>query len=171
VKVYWILISSLLLCGCPYRSAYRLDAEPLLPVQENLLGKWATFVKKGNRSEPVKLILTQKTATEYDISITGYIEELRPLRIITNDTIKGSGFLSEVGGKNMLNFVLQDQVYLVEIKMEDGKLSFLPLAENFTSKLIRSHAELRSMVFHHYKIRLQPLYDETFCLRDLVRVN
>ncbi len=137
------------------------------------MGKWAVFVKKpgGNRAEPVKVIITGKSDMEYAIGITGYIEEMRPFKVVTGDTIKATGYLSDIDGRSVLNLFVKDLVYIVEVKMDKGKLSLLPLADHFTAKLIRSHAELRNAVLIHYKSRLRPLYDEDFVLKEMVRVN
>ena len=109
---------------------------------------------------------------EYEIAITGYIDELKPYNLITNDTIKGTAYLSEVAGRQFLNAFIHGKVYIAEVKKENGQLfSLLPLAEVFTSKLIKSSAELRSAVEFHYKVRLKPGYDQQFSLKNLHRVN
>lgn len=164
----------ILLCGCPYSSAYRLDAEPQQPIDESLLGSWASFVSKPGateKKEPVKIIISKKAESEYSIGITGYIDELRPFRVITDDTIKATAFASAVGDKTFWNITLKDRNYLAEIKTEQGKLSILPLCEHFTAKLVKSNEALRVAVNFHCKTRVQPLYDEEFCLRDMVRVK
>lgn len=177
MKQNWLRISFIpvliILYGCPYRSSYRLDATPILPLNEGILGKWAAFVAKPGkeRPEPVKVILSRRNDEEYDISITGYIDEMRPFKVIDNDTIKATGYLSDVDGRMLMNLLLKDQCYIAEVRMAKGKLSLLPLIDYFTSKLIKSNTELRNAVAFHFKTRLRPMFDEEFCLRDMVRVN
>jgi hypothetical protein len=161
------------LSACPYSSAYKLDDEPLQPIDENLLGKWAAFIKKprSDKEEPVKIIFTKKTETTYTVAITGYIDELRPYIYFSADSIKGEAFLSMVENKPLLNVLLRDRNYLCEIQNEHGKISLLPISDHFTAKLVKSNAELRMALGIHYKTRVRPLYDEDFCLKNLVKVN
>ncbi len=162
-----------MLCACPYSSAYKLDDEPLQPVDETLLGKWAAFVKKpgSDKEEPVKLIFTKKTETIYNIAITGYIDELRPHTSFTADSIRGEAFLSVVNNRTFMNLLVNSRNYIGEVKLDKGKLSLLPLSESFTAKMVKSNAVLRTVVEVHYKTRVRPAYDEEFCLKNLVRVN
>jgi hypothetical protein len=173
--LYLLLFATLavMLCACPYSSAYKLDDEPMQPVDESLLGKWAAFIKKpgSNREEPVKIIFTKKTETVYNIAITGYIDELRPHIQFSADSIKGEAFLSAVENKALLNVLLKGGNYLCEIQHANGKISLLPLSESFTAKLVKSNAVLRAAVEFHYKSRMRAAYEEEFCLRNLVKVN
>lgn len=175
-SIILLFILSALLCGCPYDSPYSLDQEPAQNIDESLLGKWATFVKKsGNapysKEEPVKVIFSKRTDIEYDIAITGYIDEMKPYHLVANDSIKCIGFLSNVAGRQFLNAFIHGKVYLAEIKKNNDNISILPLSEYFTSKLIKNSRELRSAVEFHYYIKLTPAYDQLFCLKDLQRVN
>jgi hypothetical protein len=162
-----------MLSACPYSSAYKLDDEPMLPIDESLLGKWAAFIKKSHneKEDPVKIIFTKKTETVYNIAITGYIDELRPYIAFTADSIKGEAFLSIVENKEFLNLLINNRNYIGEVKKENGKLFLLPLSESFTAKLVKSNSVLRTALEVHYKTRVRPAYDEEFCLRNLVRVN
>jgi hypothetical protein len=161
------------LSACPYGSAYKLDDEPLQPIDESLLGKWAAFIKKprSNQEEPIKIIFTKKTEVVYTIAITGYIDELRPYISFEADSIKGEAFLSMVQNKPLLNVLIRHRNYLCEVQNENGKLSLLPLSESFTAQLVKSNKVLRAALEVHYKTRLRPSYDEEFCLKNLVRVN
>lgn len=166
-------LMALALCGCPWRSPWQLDDAPQLPADETLLGKWAVFVHKpgSEKTEPVKVIITSRSDTEYDIAVTGYISELQRFRGFHADTIKGRGFLSAVGNRQVLNVHIDQDVYLCEASLDKGKLSLLPLSEHFTAKIIKSNTVLRQAVEFHFKTRLQPVYEADFCLRDMVRVN
>jgi hypothetical protein len=164
---------SVLLCACPYSSPYQLDETPAIYVEDALLGSWATLIKKprSGKEEPVKLILTKKTETEYNIAFTGYIDELRPFRLVIKDSVSGTAFMSTINGNQFLNISIKGSNYIAELKLKDGQLSLLPLVEHFTSKMIRSNAELRGSVELHYKTRVHALYDDDFCLRNMVKVN
>jgi hypothetical protein len=164
---------SVLLCACPYSSPYQLDEIPTIYVEDTLLGSWATYVKKNRsgKEEPVKLILSKKNETEYTIAFTGYIDELRPFGLVTKDSIKGTAFMSIINGYQFFNVIINGTNYIAELKFKNGQLSLLPLVEHFTSKMIRSNAELRGSIEVHYKTRVHALYDEDFCLKDMVKVN
>ena len=168
-----LYLLSVSLCSCPYSSPFKLDDNPSIYVEDDLLGKWATFIKRSGtqREEPVKLILTKKTDTEYNIAFTGYLDELRPFQIIKSDSVTGTAFMSTVGDRQFLNITVQTKVYIAELKFKDDKLSLLPLVEHFTSKMIFNNAALRNSVEFHYKTRARPMYDDDFCLKGMVRVN
>jgi len=161
------------LCSCPYSSIYKLDDNPGIYVEDVLLGKWATFVKKPGteKEEPVKMILSRKTDTEYNIAFIGYSRELRPYRVVTADSVLGTAFMSTVNGKQFLNINIKSQIYIAELKYEDEKLSIFPLVEHFTSKMIFNNTALRNSVEFHYRTRVHPMFDEDFCLKDMIRVN
>ena len=163
---------SVLLCSCPYSSPYKLDESPSIYVEDDLLGSWATFVKKPNgKEEPVKLILSKKNDTEYNIAFTGYLNELKPFKILDKDSISGTAFMSTVAGRQFLNITIKGTNYIAELKLKDGMLSLLPLIEHFTSKMIFNNSELRNSVEFHYKTRVHAMYDDDFCLKEMVKVN
>jgi hypothetical protein len=164
---------SVLLCACPYSSPYQLDVNPNIYVEDELLGSWATFVKKpvSGKEEPVKLILSKRNDTEYNIAFTGYLDELKPFKLVYKDSVSGIAFMSTVAGKQFLNISIKGTNYIAELKLKNGNLSLLPLVEHFTSKMIQNNAELRNCVEFHYKTRVHALYDDDFCLRDMVKVN
>lgn len=168
-----LLTTTMLLCGCPFSSAYKLDDGPHQPIDEALIGKWATLMKKPNKEkeEPVKLSIAKMNDMEYSFSISGFIDEMRPYKIITEDSIKGTAFLSTAANRQFLNLLIKDRVYIVEIKNERGSISFLPLAENFTAKMLKNCAALRTAIEYHYKTRVRPMYDDDFCLMEMVKVK
>lgn len=169
----FLFFLSVLLCSCPYGSQYQLDENPGIYVEEDLLGSWATFVKKPvtGKDEPVKLIIGKKTDTEYSITLTGKIDELKPFKLVAKDSVNGSAFMSTIAGKQFFNISIKGITYIAEIKFKDGSLSVLPLVEHFTGKMIKSNAELRGCLEFHYKTRVHPLYDDDFCLKNMVKVN
>lgn len=173
LNISLLFFLSALLSACPYSSVYKLDDAPSIYVEDALLGKWATYVKKPDtdKEEPVKLILSKKSDTEYNIVFIGYTKELRPFNIVTSDSIKGTAFMSTVGDNQFLNISIKSQTFIAELKVKDDKLSLLPLAEHFTSKFIQNNAALRNSLAFHYKTRVHPMFDEDFCLKDMVRVN
>ena len=167
---------SLFLYGCPYDSPYNLDEEPQELVDDFLLGNWSTLVSKPiadqlTREDPVELMISRRTDKEYDIAITGHIDELKPYQVVTNDTIKGVAYLSNTAGRHFFNAFIHGKVYIAELVKDSNSISILPLAEYFTSKLIKNSRELRTAVEFHYKMRLRPGYDRLFVLRNLQRAN
>ena len=172
-----LLISlCILLWGCPYESPYAIDTEAQQPIDEYLLGKWAAMIPRPSddrhyREEPVKIIFEKRTDMEYDVAITGYIEELRRSRLITNDTIKGTAFLSVIDSRQFLNTFIHGKVYIAEVKQKDNTLDILTLAEQFTSKFVKNSDALRNAISVHYKTRSAPVYDDWFVAKNLQRVN
>lgn len=172
-SIIFIYSLCVLLCACPYSSPFKLDDTPVLNVEEGLLGKWAAFItKEGSASaEPVKLILSKRNETEYNIAFTGSLNELRSYHIVKSDSITGTAFLSAVADKLFLNITVSAKVYIAEVKLKDNKLSLLPLSEHFTGKMIFNNTALRNSVEFHCRTRVHPMYDEDFCLKDMIRVN
>lgn len=161
------------LCACPYSSAHYLDESPVNKVDETLIGKWIAFVKKPNnpREEAVYVTLEKKNDSEYNVSFSGNLNELRPYRYITSDSLAGTAFISLVDNRQFFNIKINARVYIAETRFKDGKLSLLPLAESFTAKMIFSSEALRKSVEVHYKTRVHPMLDDDFCLRDMVKAN
>ena len=166
-------ILSILLCGCPYSSPYAIDETPTIYVEDNLLGKWATFVKKPGfeKEEPVKVILSKKTDTEYTIAFTGYLDELKIFGVVKSDSVTGTAFMSTVGNYQFLNINIKNKIYIAQIVVKDETISILPLVEHFTAKMVQNSHGLRTAVDYHYKMRVRPMLDEEFCLKDMVKVN
>lgn len=163
---------SLILCGCPYSSVYKLDKEPAVPIDESFVGKWATMVTTGSGDEqPLKMIVEKRSDYEYDLSFIGNINDLRYFNVLTADTLKATAFLSEAASRRFLNVQVKGQTFIAELIKKDDKINLLPLCEHFTVKMIRNNEELRTALEWHFKTRLYPLYDAEFCLKQMSRVN
>ncbi len=167
---------SMILYGCPYDSPYGIDATAQENIDESLLGSWATFVSKPtfdqqHVEDPVKIIFSKTTDQEYNIAITGYINELKPYHVITNDTIKGAAYISTVANRPFLNCFIKGRMYIAEVKRDNDNLSILCLAEKFSVKFIKSSKELRKEIEFHYKVAVTPSYDDFFVAKNLKRVN
>lgn len=160
------------LYGCPFSSPYKLDSEPSLYADESLVGKWATLIETRNgNQQPIKLIIGKINDNEYAIDFTGNLRDLTAYTAIKDDTIKGKAFLSTVADRQFLNIEINGQTYISQVIYNNNTLSLLPLAERFTTKYIKSGNELRTAVEIHFRNRSKPLYDESFCLWKMVRVN
>lgn len=172
-EISLLFFLSVSLCACPYSSAYYLDEEPGIYVEEALLGNWIAFVKKPNntREEAVYLNLGRKSDTEYNIAFSGNLDELKPFKYITSDSLAGTAFMSTVDGRQFLNIRINSRVYIAQLTVKDSRLSLLPLAEHFTGKMIFNSMALRNSVDIHYKTRVHPILDDEFCLRDMVKIN
>ena len=177
-QFYFLLFftTTIFLYGCPYSSPYGIDEVPQQYINENLLGKWATTVPRPSddkhyKEDPVKIIFEKKTEMEYDIAITGYLDELKPYRVVTNDTIKGTAFIAVIDSRQFLNAFIQGKMYIAELVQEDKSISILTLHEHFTAKYIKSSEALRIAIGLHYRLRASPSYDDWFVLRDLRKVN
>jgi hypothetical protein len=172
-EISLLFFLSVTLCACPYSSAYYLDETPGINVEDAFLGKWIAFVKKpnSNREEAVYLNLEKKNDTEYNISFSGNLDELRPYKYITSDSLAGTAFMSIVDNRKFLNIRINSRIYIAELDFKDDKLSLLPLAESFTAKMIFTSEALRKSVEVHYKTRVHPTLDDDFCLRNMVKAN
>jgi hypothetical protein len=172
-EISLLFFLSVLLCSCPYSSPYNLDEIPGIYVEDALLGKWKTFIKRqnSNKEEDIYLNLNKKTDTEYDISFTGDLDDLLPYKLINSDSLSGTAFMSIVGGRQFLNIKINSRIYIAELTLKNDKLSLLPLAEHFTGKMILNSEELRNSVDFHYKTRVHPILDDDFCLRDMTKLN
>lgn len=164
------------LWGCPYESFYAIDTEPQQYIDEGLLGKWASFVPRPSfeneyTESPVKIIFEKKNDMEYNVAITGYIDELRKFKVVENDTIRGTAFISVIDSRQFLNTWVRGKYYIAEIKREKDAVSLLTLKENFTSKFVRNSAELRNAISVHYRTKPEPAYDDWFVAKNLQKVN
>src|SRR4051812_27268037 len=121
IRSILLIIVTACLYGCPYESPYNLDEIPLQNIDENLLGKWTTFIqqpapaKHAERHDPVSIVFSKRTDMEYDIAITGHLEELKSYHVITNDSIKGTAYVSVVAKKQFLNAYIHGRVYLAQL--------------------------------------------------------
>ncbi len=160
------------LYACPFSSPYKLDKEPLVPVDEELLGKWAASVMDINGElQPIEMTLSKKNETEYDILFTGNLNDLKPYKTVSNDSLKGSAYTSLVSDQSFLNIEIQGQTYITELNYKNGTLSLKPLTDGFTAKYILSDASLRAAVEVHLRTRVTPRFDEQFSLKEMVRVK
>jgi hypothetical protein len=176
LKLFLFLSVPILLWGCPYDSPYGIDPTPREYIDESLLGSWATLVSKPAKEQvykedAVEVIFSKNNDFEYDIAITGYINELKPYHVITNDSIKGTAYISTVGDKEFLNSFIKGKMYIAEMKKENNNLSIICLAEHFTNKYIKNSKELRKAIELHYRLKPIPTYDEYFGLKNLQKVN
>ncbi|MEO7522840.1 MAG: hypothetical protein ABIT58_02035 [Ferruginibacter sp.] len=171
----YLLILPLLisLYGCPFRSAYKLDNEPNVSVDESLVGKWSSTASKFDGTQfPVKMIVTKKNDYEYDLSFIGPLKNaLHSYNPVKEDTINATAFISEAASRRFLNIRAMSQFYIAEFIYKNDKLTLLPLCEHFTSRLVKSDTELKQMLELHYKTRLYPLYDDEFSLKQMTRVD
>ena len=92
VNISLLFLLSVLLCSCPYSSPYLLDENPTIYVEDELIGNWATFVQKpaSGKQEIVKLILSKRSDTEYNIVFTGKLDELKPFKVLLRDSVNGT---------------------------------------------------------------------------------
>ncbi|HOZ77714.1 MAG TPA: hypothetical protein PLY34_06945 [Ferruginibacter sp.] len=166
----------IVLCGCPYESFYPIDKDPQQYIDESLLGKWASFVARPSFENeyiesPVKIIFEKRSDMEYNIAITGYIDDLRKFKVVENDTIRGVGFISVIDSRQFLNTQIRGKYYIAEIKRVNELFSLLTLKENFTAKFVKSSTELRNALQVHYKTKPEPSYDDWFVAKNLQKVN
>jgi hypothetical protein len=177
IKLFFLLpLASVLLWGCPYDSPYGIDPSAQEDIDESLLGSWATFVSKPtwdqqHVEDPVKIIFSKNTDQEYNLAITGYIDELKPYHVITNDTIKGTAYISTVSNHQFLNTLIKGKMYIAEIKRDNNNLSILCLAERFSVKFVKNSKDLRREIEFHYKVAVTPYYDDFFVAKNLKKVN
>jgi hypothetical protein len=176
LRVMLFFFVPVILWGCPYDSPYGIDATAQGNIDESLLGSWAAFVSKPctegqYKEEPVEVIFSKNSDLEYNIAITGFIDELKPYHVITNDSIKGTAFISTVSKRQFLNAFIKGRMYIAEIKKDNSALSVFCLAERFTSRYVKSSTELRKAIEIHYKIAASPAFDDYFVLKKLRKVD
>lgn len=102
--------------------------------------------------------ISQRTDTDYLIAVTGSISAFSTLSL--RDSITGTGFTSTVDNNHFLNIFYNSRWYVVQVIEKENKLSLLPLAEHFTSKIVTNSIGLRTAVSYHMKHRLIAAYDE-----------
>jgi len=175
---YWMIgfASCVGLWGCPYESPYAIDAAPKEYADDELVGKWAGFVTRPTvenefAESPVKVIFEKRSDMEYDVAITGYIDELKKYRVVENDTIHGTAFISIVDGREFVNTFIKGRYYIAEVRKDKSSFSLLTLAEKFTNKYIKNSDQLRQAISVHYKTKPEPVYDDWFIARNLQKVK
>ncbi len=163
-----------LFTACPYSTFLQLDDEPQIPVQPAFFGIWKGLSRHeitGKLTE-VELHISGEDDFHYKLEFIGFFGRVDRKRRPLIDTIGCRAFMSTIDNRNFLNVKLEGQTYLAELEYDSkDELSLLPLAEQFTSYCIRNNDDLRKVVINHYKTRLQPSYDETYCLRNMKRVS
>lgn len=143
-----------------------------MPIEDDFMGKWAVMLQAYDNSEyPVKLVIDKYTEYEYQLVFIGDWKQMAPRRVPFTDSIKGTGFISQVGDRRFFNIKLKNEYYIAETFVKNGKLSLLPLRDHFTNRIIKKQPELRAELEWHYYARIKPMYDESFCLKDMERVQ
>lgn len=174
--LFLLIALAVLFTACPYQSQYAIDDTPLQNIDDNLLGSWATMVAKPTvegkvKEEPVKIIFSKKSGVEYDIKITGYINELKRYVPIQNDTMYATGFISNIEGVTFLNVQINNSNLIAAVKNEKKYLSILFLKDGFTPRFVKSSADVKKAIMYHYKTVAQPFYDDWIVLKNLQRVK
>ncbi len=176
LRVILFFMVPVILCGCPYDSPYGIDKQATENIDESLLGRWSGLVSKPcnegqYKEDTVTIIFSKNTDLEYNIAIIGFINELKPYHVITNDSIKGTAFISIAAKRQFLNAFIKGKMYIAEIKKDNNSLAIFCLAEHFTSKYIKSSLELRQAIEFHYKIAARPSYDDYFIVKKLQKID
>jgi hypothetical protein len=176
-RVFYIPLTAILVLvvctGCPYQSKHQLEDIPSLEIEKNFIGKWRGNIKHEVTGEEtsVKLEIDQHSSNEYQLDFIGYFlkRKDKKKRLIL-DTVSATGFMSMIESKMIMNIKYHDQVYLADFYYANDQISLLPMSDHFTSFMIRSNQQLKNVVAYHFKSRLKPLYDESFCLRNMSRI-
>lgn len=161
----------IILCGCPYHSPHRLDSTPQISLDESYIGNWEGYITDetyGKRTE-FKLIMSRKNEFEYNMNFVGLFGRVSKKNIPQVDTVKSTAFISLVNDRKFLNITMDSRVYLAEVTYRNDELTILPLAEEFTSFIIKTDTQLRNVLEYHLKTRLHPSFDESFCMRNMKR--
>ena len=170
LRVAGVALLLISLTACPFASRYQLDDQPQYAIDEAYFGTWSGVAKRFNGDEyPMKVAIGKYTDTLYNLFITGEMPELKRYGIVTNDTIHGTGFISLVADRPVMNLEVLGLNYIIELRWRKDKLSFLPLGDHFTAKYIKKNKDLRLALEWHFKTRAYPLYDADFCLKDMIR--
>lgn len=162
----------ILLCGCPYHTSFPIEKTPQVEVNYSYLGSWKGKLidEISGITKAVKLNITKADDFNYALQITGKFENsLNKLNV--EDTVYATMFMSVINNKQIANVILENRVFFADVSYQNDQISFLPLAENFTSFFVKTDAELKNRIAYHFKTRLHPLYEESFCLRNMTRVN
>lgn len=167
------IAAMVILTGCPYHSTHQTDELAMLPVESSYFGAWkGTAVDEvTGEKTAVRLEIDTYSENEYALKLIGQFlkrkdKKKRPL----TDTLTTTGFLSNVESKLIFNIRYQDQIYLSDFYYTNDQITLLPLSDHFTSFMIRSNRQLRNVIAYHFKTRINPLYDESFCLRNMTRI-
>ncbi len=160
--------------ACPFSTFRQLDDVPQIQVLPTLFGVWSGVAQNevtGKRTQ-VELHISGEGDFHYKFQFIGFLGRTDRKRRPLLDTIEAKAFMSVVEERNFLNVHVDGRTYLAELKHDQkDALTLLPLSEQFTSFGIRTNEALKKVVINHFKTRLNPLYDESFCLRNMKRVS
>lgn len=170
-----MLISVIMIfTACPFSTFRQLDDVPQVRVLPTLFGVWSGVAQNevtGKRTQ-VQLRITGEDDFHYKFQFVGFWGRTDRKRRPLLDTVEARAFMSVLQERSFLNVQLDGRTYLAEVKYDQkDELTLLPLAEQFTSFGIRTNEDLKKVVINHFKTRLNPLYDESFCLRSMKRVS
>jgi hypothetical protein len=161
----------ILLCGCPYNTSFPIEKTPQVEVNQSYLGNWKGKLidEVSGNTKTVKISISKADDYNYSVVITGKFQNIIYKRNV-EDTIFGKMFMSRINNKQIANVILENRFFFVDVSYQNDQISFLPLAENFTSFFVKTDMELKNRIAYHFKTRLHPLYEESFCLRNMTRV-
>ncbi len=161
----------ILLSGCPYNTSFPIEKNPQVEVNQSYLGNWKGKLidEVTGNSKPVKINISKTDDFNYSVVITGKFQNVIYKRN-EEDSIFATMFISVINNKQIANVMFDKRVYFADVSYQNDQISFLPLAENFTSFFVKTDTELKNRIAYHFKTRLHPLYEESYCLRNLTRV-
>jgi hypothetical protein len=161
----------ILLCGCPYHTSFPIEKTPQIEVNQSYLGSWKGKLidENSGNTKAVKVNISKADDFNYSVVITGKFQNII-YKKNAEDTVYASMFMSVINNKQIANVMLDNRVFFADVSYQNDQISFLPLAENFTSFFIKTDTELKNRIAYHFKTRLHPLYEESFCLRNMTRI-
>jgi len=161
----------ILLCGCPYHTSFPIEKTPQVEVNQSYFGTWKGKLMDENsgNTKAVKVNISKADDFNYSVVITGKFQNII-YKKNAEDTVYASMFMSVINNKQIANVILENRVFFADVSYQNDQISFLPLAENFTSFFIKTDTELKNRIAYHFKTRLHPLYEESFCLRNMTRI-
>jgi hypothetical protein len=161
----------ILLCGCPYHTSFPIEKTPQIEVNQSYLGTWKGKLidENSGNTKAVKVNISKADDFNYSVVITGKFQNII-YKKNAEDTVYASMFMSVINNKQIANVMFDNRVFFADVSYQNDQISFLPLAENFTSFFIKTDTELKNRIAYHFKTRLHPLYEESFCLRNMTRI-
>jgi hypothetical protein len=161
----------ILLCGCPYHTSFPIEKTPQVEINYSYLGSWKGKLidEISGNAKTVNVNISKADDFNYSVVITGKFQNII-YKKNTEDTIYASMFMSVINNKQIANVMFDNRVFFADVSYQNDQISFLPLAENFTSFFVKTDAELKNRIAYHFKTRLHPLYEESFCLRNMTRI-
>ena len=162
----------ILLCGCPYHTSFPIEKTPQVEVNYSYLGTWKGKLidEVSGNTKAVKINIAKADEFNYSVVITGKFQNIT-YKKNAEDTIYATMFMSVINNKQIANVILENRVFFADVSYQNDQISFLPLAENFTSFFVKTDTELKNRIAYHFKTRLHPLYEESFCLSNMTRIN